>query len=164
MPESSDQFVIRPTAKRAWGLLLAGLVLVAAAFWAYFRYAPTEWPAWPPLLSFLAFIPALLSYLDTRRTSLTLRHSELRYIRGFWGAGARSVDLRMVRTARAERRLMDRLWNTGTLVIETGSAESRIEMLDIDAPGKWAKRILEAAEAARNSSAPAPDSPNQESL
>jgi uncharacterized membrane protein YdbT with pleckstrin-like domain len=147
-PSTEHTTVIRPTGKPAlFALALAGLI-VAGSYWAYFRLTP-EAPGWAPLLSFVTLIPALLAWLDTRRVMLRLDGNELRFVSGLFAKTSRTIDLRLVRAARPERSFLQRLWNVGTLIVETDTAEARLEIRDIDSPARRAKEILAAAETAR---------------
>ena len=154
LPEAT--FTVRPTLKPAIFALLFACCFIAVCYWAFFRYVPA-WPSWVPLLSFLSLLPAALSWLDAQRTSLALAGQELRLRSGIFSRTTRSLDLRMVHSARAERALLQRLWNVGSLVVESDRAEARLAIRDIDAPASYAKIILAAAERARN---PLPSEPS----
>jgi len=149
MPLPEENFSLRPTLKPAFFALFLACAFIAACYWAFFRFVP-DWPAWLPLLSFFSLLPAALSWLDSQRTSLTLAGQELRLRSGMFSRTTRSLDLRMVRAARAERAMLQLLWNVGTLVVESDRHEARLEIRDIDAPARYAKLILAAAERARN--------------
>lgn len=149
MADSTEPLLIRPTLKGVFLLLLFGTVVIVAAFYVYYRWAPVEWPQWLPLISFLALIPASLAYIDHFRERLVLSGNELRYDAGLFGSRARTLDLRMVSQAKAERSLIQRLWNVGSVVVETSAAGVGIEIRNVDAPGRVAKQIQAAVEAAR---------------
>lgn len=146
--ERPDSFVCRPTRKAAWFWLWLASAVIVAVYWLYFRFVP-GWPPWSPLLAFLALAPSALSWLDSRRSRLTLSERDVRLEAGMFSSTTRSIDLTAVKDARPQHTLLQRLWNVGTLIVEGPDSAARLEIRDIDAPARRAKQILAAAEAAR---------------
>jgi uncharacterized membrane protein YdbT with pleckstrin-like domain len=148
MPNAPETFTIRPTLKPAAITLVFALACIGLAYWAYFTFVP-EYPGWTPVLSFVTLAPAVLAWIDSKRISLSFDGEELRLQSGLFARQTKSLDIRLVRGARAERTLVQRLWNVGTLIVDADLADGRLEIRDVNAPARYARKIEAAAQAAR---------------
>ena len=141
-----DEFSIRPTLKRAKFSLALSFLFFVILLWIYLKFFSDK-PWWVPLFGLIPFLFPLVAWIDTARTVLTVSGGYLRFRHGFVSQTSRTMDLSKIQDVRVERSLAQRLWNIGTLVVETAGETGQIVMSDIDRPQAVAEDILEAARA-----------------
>ena len=137
------EFTLRPSLKRAkWGFALAVLALLGIVY-LYVRYQ--EYLAWWVLfVGLLPFAAPLAGWLDTKRTRLTLKDGMIKHEAGVLRKRTRLVALNELAGITIDRSLSQRLWGTGTLVVETKGPEGRLVLHDVDKP-KQCEDMIRAA-------------------
>ena len=138
------EFTLRPSLKRAkLGFALAVLAL-AAIIYFYLRYQ--EHLAWWVLFAgLLPFSAPLAGWLDTKRTKLTVKDGVLKQESGILSRKTRLVPLKEISGISIERSFSQRLWGTGTLVVETRGHEGRLVLNDVDNPKRCVDMIRAAS-------------------
>ncbi|MBI4892017.1 MAG: PH domain-containing protein [Acidobacteria bacterium] len=133
--------VIRPSLRRAKFSLVLCALFLAVVVWFWRMVVPEA--HWVILLAgILPFFAPLLSWADTKRTSLTVDGTVVKYKHGIVSETVRAMDLARLQNIFVERTLSQRLWGVGTLVLETASEQGRIAIADIDNPQKTADWLL----------------------
>ncbi|MBI5084693.1 MAG: PH domain-containing protein [Acidobacteria bacterium] len=135
------QLTIRPSLRRAKFSLALCIVFLSFIVWLWLSVMPdTKW--WILVVGVLPFLGPLMSWLDSTRTQLAVEDGIIRYKHGLVSQTTRSIELRKLQDIRVERSLSQRLWGTGTLVLETAGESSRLAMADIDRPQQVADWLL----------------------
>jgi uncharacterized membrane protein YdbT with pleckstrin-like domain len=136
------ELVVRPSLRKAKLSLAPCFLFFCFTVWLW-QSAATAW--WIMLVGLLPFIGPALTWLDSRRTLLTVEDGVVRYRHGLISESTRSIELAKIQDIRVERSLSQRLWGIGTLVLETAGETSRLALADIDRPQQVADWILNAS-------------------
>lgn len=136
--------LIRPSLRRAKLSFAICLIFLGLVIWLWLKLVPdAAW--WITLVGVLPFIAPVLAWLDSLRSELKVENGVVRYRHGLLNHTTRAMDLRKLQDVRVHRTLSQRMWGTGTLVLETAGETGMISIADIDSPQKYADVILEAS-------------------
>lgn len=140
---------IRPSMKTVWMAYAVAIVIIVAAFWAYFEYADDK-PRWLLAIPFLALIPPLKMHFQRRMVSLRFQDDHLTLETGFLSRTRRTVDTAKIQDVTVRQSLGQRLMGVGDLMLESAGESGRIAIPNLDRPRQIADAII-------NSSKRAPD-------
>ncbi len=132
---------------------------VKAAYWACLALElalAALWYAEPPGVTFWAVgpLPAVLAvfvvirHIQRRITRITISADRLHYETGLVSKSTRTVELLKVQDVRVNQTPWQRIFNVGSVSLETAGGSSRIVMESIDGPQEVANHILDMARAA----------------
>ncbi|MGB7758399.1 MAG: PH domain-containing protein [Bryobacteraceae bacterium] len=140
--------VVRPTAK----FLKAGAIAAAIVFLgleiAYLALWASQYPKhWVMILPCLVLLWPLARWLRRQTVRTVVMGERLRYETGLLSKSTRTIQLSKVQDVRVEQRLMQRVFNVGSLSIETAGEASRLTLSSVDEPHKLADEIMNRAQA-----------------
>lgn len=135
--------IIRPSMRRVkWSLVLAVIIFFVIVY-VYLRYR--EDIAWWILLAGLVpFAGPLLGWLDAHRVRLVLENGVLKHEKGLFRRESKMAAATDIAGVIVERSFTQRLWGTGTLVVETKGPQGRFVVPDVDRPNRTAELIRAA--------------------
>lgn len=135
--------VIRPSMRRVkWGLAVA-VTLFFGLLYVYLRYREDlAW--WILLVGVLPFASPLLAWLDSNRVRLVVDGGILKHESGLLRKSRRLAAASDVVGVSVERSFGQRLWGTGTVVVETKGPQGRFAVPDVDRPNRIAEMIRSA--------------------
>ena len=119
-----------------WAALIA---LIAVPAWSWYR---------PPRIDWLFLIPgaillwALAKHMATRHAKLIVATDKLSLETGFMAKVTRTVPIAHVQHVHVEQSMMQRMLNTGNLILESAGGSSRLVMESVDRPHQVTDEIL----------------------
>ena len=134
---------IQPTAK----FIKAGTILVTIVFLALEIGCLWSWNTKvgsalimiaPPLL----FLWPMSRAMRRRYTKATITGDRLRYESGMAAKTTRNIQLSKIQDVRVDQRVSQRMFNVGSLSIETAGESSRLTLENVDDPQTLADEIL----------------------
>lgn len=139
------ELIVRPSLKKVkWSVFIATAALAGVAY-VYVRF--TEDLAWWFLLiGAIPYIAPLAAWLDTMSVRLTVNGGVVAYESGLMKKERRLSALSEISGVTVQRNFTQRLWGTGTLVVETKGPAGRFVIQDVD-------RVRQVADALRNAAA-----------
>lgn len=141
---------IRPSMKTVWMVYGLVIVIIAACFWVYFKYADDK-PRWLLIIPFVALITPVNMHLQRRRITLRFHDDHLTLETGFLSRTRRTVDTAKIQDVTVRQTLGQRLLGVGDLMLESAGGESgHMAIANLDRPREIADAII-------NSSKRAPD-------
>ncbi len=140
---------IRPSMKTVWMAYALAVVVIAAAFWAYFEYLADK-PRWLLALALIALLPPLKMHMKRRLVSLRFQDDHLILETGFLSRTRRTVDTAKIQDVTVRQTLGQRLLGVGDLMLESAGESGRMAIGNLDRPREIADAII-------NSSKRAPD-------
>jgi membrane protein YdbS with pleckstrin-like domain len=88
---------------------------------------------------------ALVFHLNRNKTRYSLSNQNLTVEQGIFSKTATHIPLHKVQDVTVRRTLPDRIFNVGTLVVESAGSSGRIPEINVDAPDKVCSMILQQA-------------------
>ena len=141
--------IVRPSTKTVWAAYVFAIIVIAAAFWAYFQYAPDK-PRWLLAIPFIALLPPVRMHLKRRIVTMRLLDDHLILETGFLSRTRRTVDTAKIQDVTVRQTFGQRLLGVGDLMMESAGESGMMSMPNIDRPRQIADAII-------NSSKRAPD-------
>jgi uncharacterized membrane protein YdbT with pleckstrin-like domain len=141
-----SDLTIHPSAKfiKAGAVLTALAVVALEILFLYARGDTTpDWlMAFPPLLMLWPAARWLRrSYIVT-----VVSGDRLRYQVGFAARSTRTIQLSKIQDVRVDQKVSQRIFNVGSLSIETAGETSRLVLADVDKPQELADEIMNRAQ------------------
>lgn len=135
--------IVRPSLKPVvpWYLLFG----LAAAYSIYAYAGLGRANILHALVPALLLLRAAIAHIRARVTNLTIGGGKLRMQQGLFSHSTRTMELHKVQDIRVDRSLLQRIFGTGDLSIETAGESSRMTIQNIDQPEYVGDRILKAA-------------------
>ena len=127
-------------------LLCVLLEIVLAVLW-YTQEPNVSYWAVGPLPAVLAVF-VLVRHIRRRMTKITISADRLHYETGLASKSTRTVELAKVQDVRVSQSMWARIFNIGTVSLETAGSSSRIVMESVDRPQEIANHILDMAKTA----------------
>ncbi|MFN7922430.1 MAG: PH domain-containing protein [Bryobacteraceae bacterium] len=139
-------YMVRPTAKFFASRALFAAILAVAGLGVW-QLVPAPWwvAATAASVGLLYIVSGLPDYSRTRFTKLLIEGDRLRHHEGVLSKTSRSLFLNKIQDVRVVQGLGERIFNIGTISIETAGETSRLEMRHIDNPHAVADKILSLA-------------------
>ena len=139
------ELTVRPSLKKMkWGLFVATAMLCGVAY-VYMRF--TEDLAWWFLLvGLIPFFAPLAAWLDAKGSCLTVRDGVITYQRGLIKKERKLSALVEISGVTVERNFTQRMWGTGTLVVETRGPAGRFVVPDVDRAKQVADELRRAGQ------------------
>jgi uncharacterized membrane protein YdbT with pleckstrin-like domain len=145
---------IHPSLKPALAVYGAcGVVAIGIAFGAAQAGATTT-----QVITIFLILEVLLSsggiiyHIRRNRTHYTLTDRNLTVATGIFSRSATHIPLHKVQDVTVRRTLLDRIFNVGTVVVESAGAAGRIPEINVDSPERVCSAILDQVNSARGSS------------
>ncbi len=142
--------IIRPTTKYVKTSAIAIVAAAAALEIIWVIQAGHSAPAW----LFVVFLVILawvgLHWLGRRYTTVTITGDRLRYETGVAARTTRNIQLSKIQDVRVDQSVSQRMFNVGTLSIETAGEASRLTLLNMDNPQALADQIMDRAQKGAN--------------
>lgn len=141
-------------AVKAGYILCVVLELIFVAM-SYAHQLPESMPFWA-----VGILPAVLALfvvmrqIRRRMTRIQISQERLHYETGLLSKATRTVELAKVQDVRVNQGMWERVFNIGTVSLETAGSSSRIVMESIDRPQQVANHILDMAKAAGAAAGP----------
>ena len=132
---------INPSFKPSLGMYILAAVALAPSV-----VFPPALVVGVPLL-----IWALVFHIQRNRTHYILTNQNLTVQTGILNKAATHIPLAKVQDITVRRDLVDRVFNIGTIVVESAGAHGRIPEINVDSPEEISKRILAEVSALRPS-------------
>jgi len=126
---------INPSFKPIAGMYLLAVVALAPAL--VFPYAL--------ILGVPLLIWAFAFHIQRNRTHYILTNQNLTVETGILAKDATHIPLNKVQDISVRRSLIDRVFNIGTIVVESAGASGRIPEINVDSPQAVSKSILDQA-------------------
>lgn len=127
-----------------WACLLLELALVLV--WYIEQPDVTFWAVGPLPAVLAVFV--VIRHIQRRITRITISADRLHYETGLVSKSTRTVELVKVQDVRVNQTPWQRIFNIGSVSLETAGGSSRIVMESIDRPQEVANHILDMARAA----------------
>lgn len=132
------------------------LEIVMVVLW-YAGEFPSTMPFWamgvlPPLLALFV----VMRHIKRRMTRITISEDRLHYESGLASKSTRTVELAKVQDVRVNQTFWQRIFNVGSVSLETAGSSSRILMEAVDRPQDIANHILDMAKSAAKDVAQSP--------
>ncbi len=137
---------IRPTAKFIKAGAICAAVVILAVDIIFLTQRSETTPAW------LAFLPLLILLWPAQRwvqrqfTKAVITGDRLRYETGVVTRSTRNIQLSKIQDVRVDQRLSQRMFNVGSLAIETAGETSRLSLPNVDSPQALADEIMNRAQ------------------
>lgn len=133
-------------------LLCVLLEIVIVALW-YAQQLPIPLEA-AAVLPLVLAIFVVTRHVRRRMTKITISADRLHYETGIASKSTRTVELAKVQDVRVSQTMWQRIFNIGTVSLETAGSSSRIVMESVDRPQEIANHILDMARAAGKAAGP----------
>lgn len=133
------------------------LELAVLALW-YTQQLPIPVEA-AAVLPLLLAVFVVLRHIQRRMTRITISSDLLHYESGLVSKSTRTVELAKVQDVRVNMTLWQRVFNIGSVSLETAGSSSRILMESIDRPQEVANHILDMARQAGRAASYGPLNP-----
>ncbi len=140
---------IRPSMKTVWMAYAVSVVVIIAAFWAYFEYLDDK-PRWLLFIPLVVLLPPLKAHMKRRQVTLRFQDDHLTLETGFLSRSRRTVDTAKIQDVTVKQTLGQRLLGVGDLMLESAGESGRMTIVNLDRPREIADAII-------NSSKRAPD-------
>jgi len=142
--------IVRPTTK----FLKAGAIAAAIVFLgleiAYLALWESEFPHhWVMIVPLALLLWPAMRWVRWQATRTVVTGDRLRYETGLAAKSTRTIQLAKVQDVRVEQRVSQRMFNVGSLSIETAGEASRLTLFNVDDPHKLADEILNRSETAQ---------------
>ncbi len=138
-------FVVHPTKKFLRIQYTAVFIVVCIAVFLYVNHFP-EKPAWLLVIPGLLFLWPATGSVRLRFTKLTGTGDKLRYETGILSKTTRTIQISKIQDVTVNQTLMQRLYRTGAVSIETSGETSRLTVDNIDDPQELADWLLDATQ------------------
>ena len=93
----------------------------------------------------LLFGFAFVFHLNRNKTQYTLSNQNLTVEQGIFSKTATHIPLHKVQDVTVRRTLIDRIFNVGTLIVESAGQAGRIPEINVDSPDQICSMILQQA-------------------
>jgi uncharacterized membrane protein YdbT with pleckstrin-like domain len=142
-----DDIEIRPTVKFVCaGAIAVGVIVLAT--WTAFVFEQLPGDIRLPAAVTLLLLWPFWHWARTRTNLTVLTADRLRSETGLLAKSTRNLMLSRIQDVGVEQSLSQRIFNTGSIWIETAGASSRVLLHDIDNPKYVADQILERSRGA----------------
>jgi uncharacterized membrane protein YdbT with pleckstrin-like domain len=146
-----SEMIIRPTLKFIYlGYAVVVVIVVACAMAATQIHWPADIPAalhvWIPWLPVLLLLWPLKHHLRNRLTRMTILDDRLRYETGLLSKTTRTILVSRIQDVTVHQSVGQRIFNVGSLSIETAGEASRETIHNIDGPQDIADVINERSQ------------------
>lgn len=140
------ELTIRPTAK----FIKAGAVLAAILFLALEILYLTQWrdsaPGWVTILPPLLLLWPAVRWIRRQYTKAVISGDRLRYEVGIASRSTRNIQMSKIQDVRVDQSFLQRIYDVGSLSIETAGETSRLTLANVDSPQKLADEIMNRAQ------------------
>jgi uncharacterized membrane protein YdbT with pleckstrin-like domain len=144
-----SDIVIRPSMKFIKIGYVCALLVVCAAIFIHYQYVVPRHPEWQypyvPLASLLILLWPIKRHLQRQTVKLTIAGEKLRYEVGLGSKSTRIIQLPKVQDVRVIQSITQRMFDVGDVSIETAGENSRLVVENLDAPGRLAEQLTDAA-------------------
>jgi membrane protein YdbS with pleckstrin-like domain len=134
---------IHPSFKLIFALYIFCALLSVATLIAIVKEDISVIFALPGAIIFLGY--ALVFHLNRNKTQYTLSNQNLTVEQGIFSKTATHIPLHKVQDVTVRRTLLDRIFNVGTLVVESAGSSGRVPEINVDSPDKVCGMILQQA-------------------
>jgi uncharacterized membrane protein YdbT with pleckstrin-like domain len=143
-----DDIEIRPTLKFVYaGTILIALIVMAV--WTAFVFEVYRFPILVPAAVTLLLLWPFMHWVRIRANLTMLSSDRLSSQTGILSRSTHTLMLSRIQDVGVEQSLSQRIFNVGTVWLETAGVSSRVLLNNVDGPRRLADQILERAGAAR---------------
>jgi uncharacterized membrane protein YdbT with pleckstrin-like domain len=143
-----DDIEIRPTLKFVYAGTTV-IALIVLAVWTLFVFEVYQIQIVVPAAVTLLLLWPFMHWVRIRTNLTVLAGDRLSSQTGILSRSTHTLMLSRVQDVGVEQSLSQRMFNVGTVWLETAGASSRVLLHDVDGPRRLADVILERAGAAR---------------
>lgn len=134
---------IHPSFKPILGLYILCVIISAGVLAGIYQLKGDPTMALPVVAIVMGF--AIVFHFNRNKTQYSLSNQNLTVEQGIFSKSATHIPLHKVQDVTVRRTLLDRVFNVGTLVVESAGAAGRIPEINVDSPDKICSLILQQA-------------------
>lgn len=129
---------------------VAATVALLVAVGIYFASLNTMYGVWTFVGADIVFsMWAIVFHIRRNRTHYLLTNRNLTIENGILSRSATHIPLHKVQDVTVRRTLVDRIFNLGTIVVESAGSSGRIPEINVDSPQQVCNAILEQVNSAK---------------
>jgi len=134
---------IHPSFKPILGIYVLCALLSVAMLIGVYTVNGSVFLALPVVAILLGF--GMAFHINRNKTRYTLSNQNLTVEQGIFAKSATHIPLHKVQDVTVRRTLIDRIFNVGTLIVESAGAAGRIPEINVDSPDQICSMILQQA-------------------